>query len=104
MPRTTPLPRPKPKTLPPVPATPMEVDFQALPMGTIMRIERMAGARMSTWQEQGLSDAQLTIAIVAAVYDIDFDIVAQETADTLDKYVSIVTPPDDEDEDDGSGN
>jgi hypothetical protein len=30
--------------------------------------------------------------------------VAQETADTLDKYVSIVTPPDDEDEDDGSGN
>jgi hypothetical protein len=106
MARTTPLPRP-PRSkvkLPPVPAEPLKVDFNTMPMGTVMRIERMAGSRMSAWAESGPSDAQLTIAVVAAVYDVDFDIVAEENAETLSKYVEIVTPDDAEDEDDDPGN
>jgi hypothetical protein len=102
MPRATPLPKPK-RSLPPPPAERLKVDFNLLPMGTVMSIERMAGSRMSMWAESGPSDAQLIVAIVAAMYDVDFDTVAQENAATLDKYVEVVTP-DDEAEDDESPN
>ncbi len=91
------------RVLPPPPAEPMKVDFDTLPLRKLMRIERLAGVRVTQWYG-GESDAQKLVALVSVMYDVDFDTVAEESGETLAKYAEVVEPTDDDGEDDGSGN
>lgn len=88
--------------LPPPPDEPILVDFDALPFAKLMRIERLAGVRMSEW-EGGVSDAQKLVAVVSVLYDADFDLVAEADARTLARYVDMSGPADGEDDDPGNG-
>lgn len=104
MARTQPLvPKREPKPLPPPPDEPRVVDPSDLPMVMRMRIERIVGMRQSDWEARLDSDARLTVAIVAALYDADFDLVAEETERTLSRYVLLRGPSDGEDDGQGNG-
>jgi hypothetical protein len=91
------------RKMPPVPEQPMQVDFDLIPMAQVIRIERLAGVRLSEWGG-GESDGQKIAALVAVMYDVPFDTVTQENGTTLAKYIEIVLPTEDAEEDDDSPN
>lgn len=92
------------RTLPPIPDEPMRVDFDHIPMRQVIRIERLAGVRLTEWGG-GESDGQKLAALVAVMYDVDYESVLDEDAVTLAKYAEVVLPTaDDAGEDDDQGN
>lgn len=91
------------KPLPPVPAEPMRVDFDLIPMRQVIRIERLAGVRLTEWGG-GESDGQKLAALVSVMYDVDYDVVIDESAATLAKYAEVALPGADDGEDDDPGN
>lgn len=94
------------RTLPPVPDEPLKVDFDHIPMRQVIRIERLAGVRLTEWGG-GESDGQKLAALVSVMYDVDYEVVIDETAETLAKYAEVVLPATDDDdagEDDDQGN
>lgn len=92
------------RTLPPVPDEPLKVDFDLIPMRQVIRIERLAGVRLTEWGG-GESDGQKLAALVSVMYDVDYDTVIEESAATLARYAEVVLPgADDEGEDDDPGN
>lgn len=85
------LPGRKPQPLPPPPAEPLKVDFDTIPMRQLIRIEQLAGVRVSQWFG-GESDGQKLAALVSVMYGIDWDVVCEESGETLSKYVEVVVP------------
>lgn len=73
------------------------VDFDTIPMHQLIRIERLAEVRVSQWFG-GESDGQKLAALVSVMYDVDWDIVCESNGETLARYVEVVMPKD-EDED-----
>lgn len=102
MARTQPLlPKGMRQPLPEPPDEPRVVVLGALPLTTVMRVERMAGSRLSAID----SDAKLLAAIVAVTYGADLGLVSEESLDSLSRYVTLAGPDDEGDgEDDGQGN
>lgn len=93
-------PIPKPRPLPPPPAEPMRFDADRLPFAKVMLLERLAGVRLSNWDARP-SDGQFVTAVVAVLYDADFDLVAEAlTQESLPLYVDLSGG---EDDDPGNG-
>lgn len=85
------------KPLPDVPAEPMRVNVLDLPGDQVRRIEIEGGSRLG---DEVPSVQQRLAAIVAAVYEVDYELTAPLSLRTLTRYVEIV---DDEDDDPGNG-
>lgn len=97
--------RPGKRRLPAPPDEPMRVNFDDLPVRLTSQIERLAGVSIARWHMAPSNGDQMA-AVVSVMYEVEFDVAAEETARTLAKYVEIVEDDDpaSQGEDDGSGN
>lgn len=74
--------------LPEPPETPREVVLVDLPGPQLEAIEENGGASLANWRSAPSMHRQVS-AVVAAVYDLDFEEVRQESLTTLAKYVTV---------------
>ncbi len=76
--------------LPEAPDKPREVTLIDLPGPQLEAVEENGGASLANWRLATSMHRQVA-AVVAAVYELDFEEVRQESLATLARYVTVST-------------
>lgn len=80
--------------LPEPPDRPREVVLVDLPGEQLEAVEENGGASLANWRSAPSMHRQVS-AVVAAVYDLDFDEVRKEPLSSLARYVTVSIAGDD---------